>query len=95
MWCRLDGLQAIILEDGTTAYLATQPSSLGTLVETRPLGETRPLDNTSLMLEQLTSHGVTGVINNGVLTVGPLSNDAQVRSLLLRFHVIFSGVTSH
>ncbi|WAR03479.1 ZNF76-like protein [Mya arenaria] len=66
-----DGLQAIILEDGTTAYLATQPSPLGGLVEGRSF------EPTTLTLDQLTTQvsAVQGVLSNGILTVDPLNND--------------------
>lgn len=63
-----DGLQAIILEDGTTAYLATQqtPGGGGQLIDNAQL------EATTLTLDQLTSPGVSGVqtlLSNGLVSV--------------------------
>ncbi|XP_045175198.1 zinc finger protein 76-like isoform X2 [Mercenaria mercenaria] len=65
-----DGLQAIILEDGTTAYLATQqtPGGTGGLIDSAQL------EATTLTLDQLTSPAVSGVqtvLTNGLVNVDP------------------------
>ena len=61
----VDGLQAIILEDGTTAYLATQQGS--------QLMENATLEPTTLTLDQLTS---PNLITNGIvnMNVKPVDN---------------------
>ena len=58
-----DGLQAIILEDGTTAYLATQQAP--------QFIENTQLEPTTLTLDQLTAQGqaVQTLIPNGMVSV--------------------------
>ncbi|KAL4225375.1 nucleic acid-templated transcription [Mactra antiquata] len=60
-----DGLQAIILEDGTTAYLATQQTPGGGLIDNTQL------EATTLTLDQLTSpvSGIPTVLSNGLTNV--------------------------
>lgn len=60
-----DGLQAIILEDGTTAYLATQQTPGGA-----GLIDSSQLEASTLTLDQLTSTiGSSGVLPNGMANV--------------------------
>lgn len=73
-----DGLQAIILEDGTTAYLATQQTPGGGLIDNTQL------EATTLTLDQLTSPvtGVPSVLSNGLVNVDvkqmPITSESEV-----------------
>lgn len=70
-----DSLQAIVLEDGTTAYLATQPPGAAGVLENRTL------ETTTLTLDQLTSQAnVQGVLTPAsVVSMDATSSESEVK----------------
>lgn len=86
-----DGLQAIILEDGTTAYLATQQTSGGLIDSTH-------LEATALTLDQLTSpvSDVQTVLTNGLVNMGVKTIPISSRSSgeVVATHSIYQQIST-
>lgn len=73
-----DGLQAIILEDGTTAYLATQQTPGGLIDSTQ-------LEATTLTLDQLTSPAVQNVLSNALVNADAKHLPISTKSAVMCF----------